>query len=83
MRDRMTDGIPADAGFTFQNLPAVIAAVPARRAPPQPDARHHSLRRGLTASRARAAGWDRGGPGNRLSWPHDAATSASACIKAP
>ncbi|MDB5399391.1 MAG: hypothetical protein JWQ55_1409, partial [Rhodopila sp.] len=23
MRDRMTDGIPADAGFTFQNLPAV------------------------------------------------------------
>jgi hypothetical protein len=76
MRDRMTDGIPADAGFTFQNLPAVIAAA-------APDARHHSLRRGLTARRTRAAGWDRGGPGNRLSWPHDAATSASACIKAP
>jgi hypothetical protein len=81
MRERVTDGIPADAGFPFQDLAAVIAAA-------APEARHDSLRRGLTASRTgqpggRAAGWDRGGPGNRLSWPHDAATSASACIKAP
>jgi hypothetical protein len=81
MCDQETYGIPADAGFTFQDLAAVIAVAAA-------DARHDSLRRGLTASRtgqpgARAAGWDRGGPGNRLSWPHDAATSASACIKAP
>jgi hypothetical protein len=42
MRDRVTDGIPADAGFPFQDLAAVIAAA-------APDARHDSLRRGLTA----------------------------------
>jgi hypothetical protein len=42
MRDPVTDGIPADAGFTFEDLGSVIAAA-------APDARHDSLRRGLTA----------------------------------
>jgi hypothetical protein len=43
MRDRVADGIPADSGFPFQDLAAAIAAA-------KPDARHDSLRRGLTAS---------------------------------
>jgi hypothetical protein len=47
MHDRVTDGIQADAGFTFQDLAAAIAAA-------APDARYDSLRRGLTASRASA-----------------------------
>jgi hypothetical protein len=42
MSDRVTYGIPADAGFTFQDLASVIAAA-------EPDASHDSLRRGLTA----------------------------------
>jgi hypothetical protein len=53
MRDRVTDGIPADAGFPFRDLAAVIAAA-------APEARHDSLRRGLTASRTGqpgARGW--------------------------
>jgi hypothetical protein len=42
MSDHETYGIPADAGFTFEDLGSVIAAA-------EPDARHDSLRRGLTA----------------------------------
>jgi hypothetical protein len=42
MSDRGTYGIPADAGFTFQDLASVIAAV-------EPDASHDALRRALIA----------------------------------
>src|SRR5690349_11890814 len=42
MCNRVTYGIPADAGFAFQDLTSVIAAV-------EPDASHDSLRRALTA----------------------------------
>jgi hypothetical protein len=53
MSDHETYGIPGDAGFTFEDLGSVIAAA-------APEARHDSLRRGLTASRTGqpgARGW--------------------------
>lgn len=42
MCNRVTYGIPADAGFAFQDLASVIAAV-------EPDPSHDGLRRALTA----------------------------------